>query len=64
MRKSDSSLSRSCLRMILLQNPGSMAKIARELGITRQTVSMVMQGRATSARILEAARRIAQEVSA
>lgn len=60
MRQTDThSLSR--LRSVLLSRPGSMAKISRELGITRQTVSMVLQGRATSARILDAARRIARE---
>ena len=41
-------------RMILCRHPGIQSKIARELGVSTATVSLVWRGRVTSARVLDA----------
>lgn len=50
------------IRHALLSRRGAMARLARELAVSRTTVSQVLLGRATSARILEAAARRAKEL--
>lgn len=62
MSQSDVNLTRSRLRKVLRQRPGAISGIALELGVTRQTVSGVLRGKGDSARVLEAARRIAREI--
>ena len=45
------------LRRVLRRRRGSMAAIARECGVSRPHVTLVLQGRVESARVLEAAER-------
>lgn len=47
---------------ICARHRGAMKQIAEELGITGVTVSRVLQGRNTSARVIEAARRKVTEL--
>lgn len=44
-------MTRSQLREVLLRVPGSQAEVARELGITKQTVNIWLAGRMNSQRI-------------
>ena len=41
-------------RMIICRNPGIQSKIAREMGVSTTTVSLVWWGQTTSARVLAA----------
>jgi transcriptional regulator with XRE-family HTH domain len=50
------------IRRVLLRHRGELARLADELGVTRTTVSAVLRGKATSARILEAALGRAQQL--
>ncbi len=55
VQQSTVSLTRAKIRKALRQEPGSFAAIARELGISKATVSGVLRGMGTSARVMEAA---------
>ena len=50
------------VRRILLKRRGALSEIAQALGVSRTTVTRVLQGKATSARILEAALSRAQQL--
>ena len=58
------SLTRAKIRKALRQEPGSFAGIARQLGISKATVSGVLRGMSTSARVMEAATAKALEILA
>jgi transcriptional regulator with XRE-family HTH domain len=60
--QSDVNLTRSKVRRVLKRRPGALAAIARDLGVSRQTVSGVLRGKGDSARVLELARRRALEI--
>ena len=47
-------LDRDGRRLILFRQPGIQSRIARELGVSTATVSLVFWGKATSARVLDA----------
>jgi DNA-binding LacI/PurR family transcriptional regulator len=46
----------------ILKRHKAIAQLARELGVSRVTVGLVLRGRTTSARILDAARKRACEL--
>ena len=64
MKQSPVSLTRAKIRKALKQEPGSFADIARQLGISKATVSGVLRGMGTSARVMEAATARALEILA
>ncbi len=55
-------LKRHEIRRIFRKHHGAQARIARELSIASPTISLWLQGRFTSKRIEEAARRLATEL--
>jgi predicted GNAT family acetyltransferase len=57
-------LRRHQIRKILTSRRGVMARIARELDLTHSCVATVLRGRGKSARVMDAARRAAQEILA
>lgn len=57
-------MTKAQLRRLFRRHPGSMAEVARELGITRQTVSGWFRGMTISESIERAVRARAQELIA
>jgi transcriptional regulator with XRE-family HTH domain len=50
------------VRRILLKRRGALSELAKALGVSRTTVTRVLQGKATSKRILNEALRKAAEI--
>lgn len=59
-----SSLGREQVRGILARHHGAKKDLARELGVSHAAVSSVLNGRANSARVMEAAEQRARELLA
>lgn len=64
MTPAATALRRTEVRAILRRHPGSIAQIARELGMRAATVSQWLWGRTTSKRIEEAATARAVQLAA
>lgn len=64
VNQSDVRLTRSKIRRILKKRHGSISGIARDLDLCRATVSGVLKGKGTSARVMEAATARAREILA
>ena len=58
----DTELTRQQVQEILLRHRGTQATIAAELLVTQMSVSLVMNGRSVSARILAACQKRAHEL--
>jgi IS30 family transposase len=55
-------LRRTQIREILKRHVGSIARIAEQLGVTSNTVSLALRGKITSKRVMEAAEAKAREL--
>lgn len=56
-------LTRKRIRKILGNNRGAASKLARDLGISRVTVALVLSGRTKSKRVLAAADKLAHKLA-
>ncbi|MEN6533830.1 MAG: helix-turn-helix domain-containing protein [Bryobacteraceae bacterium] len=55
-------LSRAQIKRLLKRQRGSMADLARSLGVDPSTITQVLKGKSDSARILSAARELADAI--
>lgn len=58
---SEVALTRKQIRQKLRRHEGSMARLAKELGVSSASVSIVLNGRGNSKRIYDAAEALARE---
>ena len=61
---SNTELSRAKIRRILKSRRGAMAELARTLEVNPSTITIILRGRSDSARVLAAARALAETISA
>ena len=58
-----SDLTRAQIRRLLKRQRGAMADLARTLGVDPSTITQVLKGKSDSARILSAARELADAIN-